>query len=166
MKKILLIACWFLSAVPLGVATLGCPSVDEDALIATTIGAGVSAGFISQGDETAANTSTQLFGTLATDIKGFHAGMTTQAIVIQATNDVLSFLASEEPNSKFLEELQIAETTITGILSDIGAPAPVALSARTARVATAAPPKTAAAFKAQWNAALAARPVAGMQMLK
>lgn len=132
----------------------GCPSQSIDALLATTAGAAFSGYLDSQGNTAGAAKATQLFGILSDDVRNLQPG-SNSSLAQQAAIDLTNFLTALDPGSAPVAEIDIALQTVVGIMSDFGTAPPVAatatLQAHAKRVAVPTP-KTAAQFKAQWNA--------------
>lgn len=129
----------------------GCPSQNTDVLLVQTVGLGVSEYFAAQGNTVAATKSTQLFGILSNDIANLKPG-SDASLAEQAGNDVVNFLASEEPNSVPIAELDVAITTVLGLVGDLGAPpSSVPSPAVQAHIQGQPVPHTVAQFKTAWN---------------
>lgn len=151
----------------------GCTALTQqqtDVEILQVASIALSTGFAAAGDTADATKYQALMATLITDAQNFVPGSPTQDVQ-QASTDVLNFLSGIDPNSKLTSEIAIVVNGVLAILSDIpGASAPVAapgVQAHVAMVSHGKPaPRTVKDFKAQWNSALAANPVPGLQPLK
>lgn len=130
---------------------VGCPSQNTDVLLVQTVGLGVSEYFAAQGNTAAATKSTQLFGILSNDIANLKPG-SDASLAEQAGTDVVNFLASEEPNSVPIAELDVAITTVLGVIGDFGVPpSSVPTPAVQAHIQGQPVPHTVAQFKTAWN---------------
>lgn len=148
----------------------GCPAKNTDVAILQVACIALQAGFTAAGETSNATQSQTLCTTLTTDVQNFTPGSNSQD-ASQAATDLLNFLSAIAPNSKLDAEISIVVNAVVAIIADIpGATAPASSPAVQAHIAMASggqpAPKTVAAFKAQWNAALAMNPVPGLQPLK
>jgi hypothetical protein len=164
-----LILCLF---APVVIGAKGCSQTQQqtDTEILQAACIALDAGFTVAGETDNATQASKLCATVTTDIQTFVPGSPSQDAQ-QAGTDLLNFLSAISPTSKLDAEISVVVNAVVAILGDIpGATPPAASPAVRAHVALAtagAPaPRSVAAFKSQWNAALAAHPVPGLKPLK
>lgn len=171
--KSILSAVLVFASLPLFMAAKGCATQTKqqtDTEILQIASVALSTGFAVAGDPSGAAKYTGLMNVLIGDVQNFVPGTSTQN-ADQAANDVLNYLSAYDPNSKLASEIAIVANGVLQIINDIpGAtttgPAPALQSHIILASGGQSPPQTAAEFKTQWNAALAANPVAGLKPLK
>lgn len=169
MKRILPLLLCLLCA-PLA----GCPSQQATADLLIIAGNSTAAYCASVGNQACVDGANKFASLVSADVANFAPGTKSQD-AIQIIQDFEGVIAAADPGGKLAIldlALSTALSTIQVIEANSGTTAPIATPAIQARVsaaqtiATQNPPKDAKAYKAQWNALLAAQPVAGLKPLK